>query len=166
MTEEQVARIVGALAVSYGKDLTTQTLDVYGMALLDLPLDDDVALVRRVVRTHQWWPSPATLREMVLADLGVLSPDEDQAWRMAKRAVMEAATRSLPGPVLEAVETVGRQAIATGVETTVAAQFREAYRRSKSRADREMMERTHEGLLEVGYARRLELSASDPGGAS
>lgn len=164
MNEEQVARIVGALAVSYAKDLTTQTLDVYGMALLDLPMTDEVGFVKRVIRTHEWWPSPAVLRKLILDDLGVLAPDEDQAWVMAKRATQSATVATLPEPVHQAVEAVGRWNILHGQETTVAAQFREAYRRSKSRADRETLERSHLDALEAGDGHRRGLPAGDAGG--
>lgn len=157
MTPEQIAALVGVLAVAYGRDPSPEMFQVYEMALADVPAPDVERLAQRIVRTEKWMPTPAAIRERILEDLGYLSPDEDQAWVMAKEwSVGRTALRSedLPQPVWEACQAVGGSwSIRTGVETTLHAQFREAYRRAKARADREAIERTHEPLLEVGHGR-------------
>lgn len=110
--------------------------------------------------------APAALRKRLLDDLGYLQPDDDVAWRMVREWAVEGRRTfdSLPQPVWEAAEAVGGSwAIRTGVETTIHAQYREAYKKARARSDRETMERTHDPLLEVGHGRddRRSLNPGD-----
>lgn len=165
MTPEEVVEVVGLLAVAFGRDTRPETFEVYEFVLGDLDIPDPRRVVKSLLRTMDRWPSPSTLRREFLAWYGLLAPDEDQAWTLAVRAAQAGGIGELPGPVKDAVEAVGGSwGIRVGQETTIRAQFRDAYRLVKTRADRETVERSWKGLplnprspVQLGYGRDHDL---------
>jgi len=151
MTDQEIATVVTLLAIAHGKtvDEDGTLFDVYEPALADLELPDPRAAVKRILRTVEKWPSPATLRRFLLASYGCLAPDEDLAWSMA---VVYATGRTvgraqLHPAVTDAVDAMGGTwSIRQGTETTVRAQFRDMYRAARARHDQEAMERTWTGV--------------------
>lgn len=169
MTPEEIVEVLTVLAIAHGKETRPETFEVYEAALGDLDIPDPRAFAIRYVRTVKWWPSPAHLREAILAAYGLLAPDEDVAWRAAVEAATHGGSEALAWPVQEAYKAVGGSwGIRTGTETTIRAQFRDAYRLAKGREDREVMARNWKGLalnpgrlVELGHGRDHDL---DPGG--
>lgn len=168
MTPEQIVETVGMLGLAFGRRIESETFDVYEFALADLDVEDHRAVVKRVLRTMERWPSPAALRKAILDQFGLLAPDEDQAWEMAFAFATSRRTEgldSLPYPVVEAYKVVGGSwSIKTGDRAVTHAQFREAYRRAKERADRATLEMSWNGLaLTPGGGRHGRAEQALPG---
>lgn len=169
MTPEEIVEVVGLLATAHGRNATPEMFEVYEAALTDLDIPDARAFAIRYVRTAKWWPSPAHLREAILDAYGLIAPDEDVAWRAALEAVAHGGTDRLAWPIQEALRAVGGPwGFRMGTETTVRAQFRDAYRLAKRREDQEAMAQNWKGLplnpgrlVELGHGRDSDL---DPGG--
>lgn len=149
MTRQEIAGVVGILAVAFGRDASVETFEVYEAALADLDVEDPLGLVRRLLRTMERWPPPAVLRKAILAQYGLLAADHDQAWSVALEWSTSPHGLGVRPPevVMEAIEAVGGSwAVRHTDRSIIHAQFRDAYRLAKERHDHEVLERTWAGL--------------------
>lgn len=138
--------MVALLAAAFGKPATPETFEVYEVALEDLEIEDPRAVVKRLLRTMERWPSPAQLRRAILDQFGLLAPDVDQAWTAVVEYVSGSRT-VLHDLAREALRAIGGSwAVKTGNQGVVFAQFRDAYRAIAARSDGEALERSWNGL--------------------
>lgn len=160
MTPQEVVEVVGVLTVAFGRKATPEMFEVFGVALEDLEVSEPRQVVLGLVRTMEEWPSPARLRRVLLDRSGLLPPDEDQAWDLVRRtmqpmgSMLYLGTTELPAVVQEAVRTMGgSRSMAMGVETTIRAQFRDAYRLARKRAVDEALGASWKGVVISGGGR-------------
>jgi hypothetical protein len=88
MEEERDSRLAVAVAVlgeSYGRQITTTTIQAYEMGLAGLPIVSIERAVQRAVTERKFMPTPAELRELS----GELLPQDRaiRAWDAAMKAV-------------------------------------------------------------------------------
>lgn len=161
MRPDQVVEVVGLLGIAFAQPISAETFEVYEPALEDLDVVDHRGLVKTLLRTMKRWPSPAVLREAILSRHGLLAPDEDQAWTMVvDYAGKGEGFEHLPEPVREALTAVGGTwSIKHHDRGVVHAQFRDAYRKAKERADRGTLEASWNGLALTGGQHGRELLA-------
>lgn len=146
MSPEEIAAVVGLLAVAFGRDVAPETFDVYEAALGDLEVDDPLSMVHGLLRTAERWPPPALLRRTILEASGVLPPGDAEALDQM-RAYRSDPTVEVHRLVAKAVQMVGGTwALRHYAETTTIAQFRDTYRSLRAEAETSLVARSWEGV--------------------
>ncbi len=148
MNRQEAGRLVSLLADAFPHTpVRPGTVEVYALALADLPLEEARAAVVEHLGTSRFWPSIAEIRELVARRRTGL-PDAETAWAIVVRAA-EAANREISERgeyrrvpfacelVERAVEVIGWERIRSGEDRSIlGAQFRKLYESWRASVDR------------------------------
>jgi hypothetical protein len=134
MNRQEVAKLVTMANAAYpgrlSSDQLAMTVDVWLLALKDVPAPLAESAFTIYVQTATFFPSPGQIRTIALDQAG-LFPTADEAWAMTRLYFRRASARSsIPEIVNEAAALVGGWrwlGQQDETDTRVAEQFRKAY---------------------------------------
>lgn len=147
------------LAAAWSQPLTREATLVYGEFLADIPLDETIAAIRRLITTSEWRPSVAEIRRTVVegrdpiptaaeaAEQCELLDDFEARRRVPIGAQVPPVRPQVHPAVLAAWETVGYDAMP--------ASFARAYRDARAG----FVSAAIEGKLGAGWATSRELTS-------
>jgi len=148
VNRQEAGRLVSLLADAFPHTpVRPGTVEVYSLALADLPLEEARAAVVEHLGTSRFWPSIAEIRELVARRRTGL-PDAETAWAIVVRAA-EAANaeiaergsyRRVPFAcelIEKAVAIIGWERIRSGEDRSIlSSQFRKLYESWRAAVDR------------------------------
>jgi hypothetical protein len=148
VNRQEAGRLVSLLADAYPHVPVRQgTVEVYAVALADLPWAEAREAVVEHLGTSRFWPSIAEIRELVARQRTGL-PDPESAWAIVVQAA-EAANREISERgsyrrvpfscvlIERAVEVIGWERIRSGEDRSIlSAQFRRLYESWRTAVDR------------------------------
>lgn len=152
MNRIEFAQCMAYLGAAIGKQLPTESVEVYFDLLGDLPKEVLQTAAKRVVLEHKWatFPSVAEIREAaaetMMGEKKRLSPSEawELAWEATKKidpdieGSLQRHTENLPALVIEAMRVFGIVSLVRGKEpiSITRSQFLKVYEQLQERESR------------------------------
>ena len=141
MTPEETTSLLAALCDQYPReDITPQRLQWYCEMLADLSFEDAKGAMMRAAAKSEFFPSIAKIREEAANAAVDHTPDPEAAWGLVVSAIGRYGMHRRPtfdNPhLMDAVDAIGWRELCLSKEgdSTIRAQFREAYKASRERA--------------------------------
>lgn len=94
------AALLGGLGEAFNEPISDARLEIYFLALADLPVGDVQAAIAAVLRTQVFFPRPATIREAVHGRPSDLTETAWLSWRKAAKRIGGAGSVVFSDPAL------------------------------------------------------------------